>query len=342
MSQIVLTHQERIEAIVRLGYTPKEAAFLCVAALHGGFFLRRQYCRFLGKGTGGTASALIEKVQLKKHAINMAGHRNARVHHLSARPLYAALGQEDNRNRRERSAIAIKNRLMGLDFVLEHPDYHYLVTTQEKVTFFQKAFGIELADLPTTTFRSPKSDATTKRFFAEKYPIFIAAQATLAPMVSFCFIDEGMVTGARFEGHLNQYSRLLARLPRFEIMYVACREEAFVTAQKVFQSVMNGRSQTDPKRLTVGEIGRLSEYFRLRKLYEAANLETFDRDTLIRFRNDREAFSLPIFQHLYKRWLAIGEHAFEESLGRVRPSIDPSCAAFSTYLLRHDYEIFGA
>jgi len=40
MSQIPLTNEARHEALQRFGYTEREARFLCLAALHGGYFLR--------------------------------------------------------------------------------------------------------------------------------------------------------------------------------------------------------------------------------------------------------------------------------------------------------------
>lgn len=176
----------------------------------------------------------------------------------------------------------------------------------------------------------------------DKYPLFVSEVAEQRSLVSFCFIDEGTVTTARFEGHLNQYARLFARLHRCEIVYVAAQKEAFGPAQKAFQNFVNGRSQAHPNRLTMTDVARLDEYFRLRKLYESGQLESFDRDTLIRFRNYREEFPLPVFEALFARWTSIGDGAFQEAQGRTRPIIDPDCATFSTCLLEHNYEIFGA
>src|ERR1039457_3697106 len=115
MSQIRLTNQERIQALQRLGYAARESAFLCPAALHGGYFLRRQYSQFLSQSPGGSAAALIEKVLDNGHAKGTTYATNTHIYHLSARPFYAALGQEDNRNRRLRQPATIKNKLMGLD-----------------------------------------------------------------------------------------------------------------------------------------------------------------------------------------------------------------------------------
>ena len=47
-----MTNTERIQALMGFGYTEREAAFLCIASLHGGFFLRRQYSQFTGTAPG--------------------------------------------------------------------------------------------------------------------------------------------------------------------------------------------------------------------------------------------------------------------------------------------------
>src|SRR5712691_8419806 len=125
MSSRSMSSAERIAALKSLGYTEREAAFLCLAALHGGYFLRRQYCAFIGKEIGGTAAALVEKLLAQEHAVAISALNNTKIYHLGNRPFYALLGETDNRNRREHSAPAIKKRLMGFDFVLAHPHYRY-------------------------------------------------------------------------------------------------------------------------------------------------------------------------------------------------------------------------
>ena len=47
-----MENDERISRIQSFGYNIPEASFLCAAALHGGFFLRRQYAAFTGKVAG--------------------------------------------------------------------------------------------------------------------------------------------------------------------------------------------------------------------------------------------------------------------------------------------------
>src|SRR5437870_12325224 len=126
MSSRSMSSSERIEALKSLGYTEREAAFLCLAALHGGYFLRRQYCDFIGKQIGGTAAALVEKLLAQRHAVATSALNNTKLYDLGCRPFYSVLGEIDIRIPREPSRLAIQRRLMALDFVTAHPNKRYL------------------------------------------------------------------------------------------------------------------------------------------------------------------------------------------------------------------------
>src|SRR5258708_1877002 len=226
MSQVAMTTFDRIRALERFGYTEPEAGFLCLAALHGGYFLRRQYAEFLRQQDGGTVTQLIEKALDRNHAhASTYGHK-MQVYHLSARPFYAALGQVDNRNRRRRQLPMIKNRIMGLDFVLAHRDYSYLATEQEKLAYFTETLQIPVSNLPAKLYHGAKTEAATARYFLDKYPMFLSETPDLgrAPVVTFCFVDEGQVTLSHFETFLAQYRKLFASLSEFHLIYVAATE----------------------------------------------------------------------------------------------------------------------
>ncbi len=342
MSPLTLTDTERIQALMRFGYTEREAAFVCQVALNGGFFLRRQFCQFAQTGTGGAATALIEKLIQKEHGRAVTGFGNLRVHHVSARPIYAAIGQENSRNRRERAAVAMKNRLMGLDFVLEHPGSPFLLTEQEKVSYFTATLGIESTELPVKEFRSPGAADSTSRFFIDRYPIWVPVNAGDTSAVSFTFIDEGIVTSSRFETYLHQYERLFARLACFEVVYVAAWDQPFAAAQKAFHSFVAGGGRNYPNRLGVSDPRRLAEYFASRNLWETAHFGSFGKPEIIKLRNERDEFSGPFYETLYGRWKALGDQAFQEAFGDRRPTIDSSRARFSTCLLPHSYDVFGS
>src|SRR5882762_4504837 len=177
MGQIHLTADERIQALQRFDYSEHEARFLCLAALHSGYFLRRQCAQFLCQ-RGGSPTALIEKLFANCHASASSFDRNTHLYHLSARPFYSAIGQEDNRNRRERECSTIKQKLMGLDFVLTHLANTFLATEGEKVNHFTRVLGIAESKLPARIYRSARPPATT-RYFVEKYPIFLPSDYDL-------------------------------------------------------------------------------------------------------------------------------------------------------------------
>ncbi|MBZ5634912.1 MAG: hypothetical protein LAO55_17460 [Acidobacteriia bacterium] len=336
-----MTNTERIQALMRFGYTEREAAFICLVALSGGFFLRRQYCEFAKAGDGGTVTAFIEKLLRNEHGRMVTGFGNLRVHHIFARPIYNAIGQENSRNRRERATVAMKNKLMGLDFVLGHPGNTYLMTEQEKFCYFTSTLGIAITDLPVKEFRSPTAEDSTSRYFIDKYPIFLPLTAGEIPSVSFTFIDEGIVTSSRFETYLRQYERLFARLARFAIVYVATSDQPFGSAEKAFESFLSGGGRHYLDRLRVADPKRLAEYFARQHLSETKQFDSWKTADFIQLRNYREEFSGPFYKALYNRWKVLGDQAFQDVFGNRQPVIDPSHACFTTCLLPHNYDIFG-
>src|SRR5258706_3163125 len=112
MSQVRLTQQERIQALRRFGYIEREAHFLCLGALHGGYFVRRQYCQFLQQSAGGNAAALIEKALSAGHITVSSYASNTHLYHLGARPFYTPPGQEDNPNPPPRQPSTIRHKIM--------------------------------------------------------------------------------------------------------------------------------------------------------------------------------------------------------------------------------------
>ena len=67
-----MTNQERVENVKSLGYSDREAAFVTLAALHSGYFLRRQYSAFAGKSCGWADDSLTSKLLIKGHARELA------------------------------------------------------------------------------------------------------------------------------------------------------------------------------------------------------------------------------------------------------------------------------
>jgi len=341
MSQILQTDSERIASLGCLGYTEREARFLSLAALHSGYFLRRQYREFLAQDDGGSVAQLIEKVVARKHVRVFTYHHKTQIYHLGARPFYAALGQSDNRNRRQHEPITIKGRLMALDFVLTHRDRFYLATEQEKVDYFTKTLGIDRDILPAKLYRSAANGSNTARYFIEKYPLFLSeppfsGHATFS-VGSFGFVDEGAVTLSGFETFLAQYRALFAALTRFAVVYIAANSARCGRASALFERFASdgGSLALDP------DIRRLLDHFAARRLYEAKQFASFDRAGLIRLRNEQQEFSGSEWEAIYGLWQRGGDAAVFENLSpnRVRPG--RLSGTFSACVLEHSYDFFG-
>ena len=342
MSSVGMTAPERLAALEKLGYASREAAFLSIAALHSGYFLRRQYCGFIGKEIGGTVAALVEKLLIQKHAVAISAPANTKIYHLGSRPFYAMLGETDNRNRREHSTPAMKKRLLGLDFVLAHPDYRYLATEREKLDYFSGTLGIQLSALPYKRYVSQKRPSTTTRYFVDKYPIFLSETTPTEPRLQpcFCFVDEGSATLSGFETYLQQYSALWRALREFQVVYVSDSRRLYQAAERRFAAFC-GRlknSQADPE---ARQAIRMLEHFEARFRYEKGDLASFSREKLVRLRNETLEFSGPEHQDLYEHWKASGARAVVDGVtpkGRVPIAINTS---FSTYFVDHQYSFFG-
>jgi len=331
---------ERIQALAGFGYSEREAAFLCIAALHGGFFLRRQYSRFVGTNPGGADAILIEKLLARGHGGALLGCQKAVVYHISARPFYNAIGQENNRNRRMRSADSIKSRLMGIDYVLEHSG-PFLATEQEKIDYFQGTLGIDKAELPQKVFQSPNAKAATSRYFMDKFPIYLSKSEGSPAPVTFAYVDEGSATLSRFEAYLAQYHGIFKRLPAFVLDYVTASRRLLWEAERRFNSFASCAPAENPAKLSNGDLARLLAFFRDRQEYESGPGPAFDRARLIRYRDDRLQFAGTFFDTLYKQWKAGGDEAVRAARGAEISSGRPLKGVFNTYLLKHNYDLFG-
>jgi hypothetical protein len=338
-----MTELERITALKRFGYSEMQAHFLYLAALHGGYFLRRQCAQFLGCRDGGTVTQLIQAAVGKEHVRVSTWRQKTQLYHLCARPFYTAFGEANNRNRRARELLTIKNKIMGLDFVLAHREYVYLATEREKLDHFTRVQQIDQSRLPAKLYHGHKSTDSTARYFVEKYPVFIshAPHTPHLPIVFFCFVDEGMVSLSRFETYLAQYRSLFTSLSQFQLIYVAASDSHFKAAERMFESLAKQATDGSNGTGNHSEVQRLLEYFKARRLYETKQFALFDRAGLIRLRDAQERFSGKETDALYERWKHSGDEVLNEILPLKLPAAARMRGTFSTYLLKHDYGLFG-
>ena len=305
-----MTFREQTDALQQFGYTAREASFLVTAALHSGYFVMRQIAP---KG-GHVAERFGRRLVNFGHARSKKYASNTHLFHLTGKSLYRALGQENNRHRRAHSPFHIRAKLMGLDYVLQHPGFRFLPTEEEKLAFFCGLYKVSPSILPTKTYAG--NSGSTDRFFVDKYPIRIDPETG---RLAFCFVDDAAFGELGFGVWLTQYDALLRALPGSEVVFIAGDAGRFPLAQRIFGNHFSG-TRTGPD-----EADKLA-YFELRKDIESRGLQGRSQANLDTWKRLKKVFADPKFDSQYAAWLT----------GSV-PQQARLAVAFSTYELTHFY-----
>ena len=125
--------QDRIGAVVRLGFTERQARFLVLVMQYSGGCLLRQYTAFAGIVHGQKTRKFFAKLVGRRFATAYGcRHNRGRVYHVHHKALYRAIGETDSRHRRPLSPDLIIQGLATLDAVLAKPTIEYLATADEK------------------------------------------------------------------------------------------------------------------------------------------------------------------------------------------------------------------
>ena len=168
------TFAERAATLRGLGWTERQAEWLALVCLHSGVFTRRQYAdcyRVCRQRADQVTVALIGAgIAREARFPDRRAYRPTGVCHIHARPLYRALGIENNRHRKPASPEITMRRLLSLDYVLEHQDLPWLPTEPEKLAYFQR-LRIPVTTLPQRVYRGSRTDRSTHRYFPLKLPI---------------------------------------------------------------------------------------------------------------------------------------------------------------------------
>src|SRR5438132_2914699 len=170
-------NEERMQAVAAYGFTERQARFLVTVMTHSGVFVERQYCTFAGITHGQKTHDFLRRLVERGYARPIATgalHRG-RLFHVHHKPLYAALGQADNRHRKPMAMGRMVERLMVLDAVLADRTFTWLGTEFDKRSYFVRRLQgrVELREFPRLTF-GQCADAT-HRYFPDKPPIGIQA-----------------------------------------------------------------------------------------------------------------------------------------------------------------------
>jgi len=329
-----------VEALAKFGYTERQAAFLRIVALHSGCFLARQYDFYIGAGPGGPRRRLIDQLVAREHVRKLPSCDNTTIYHLCARRLYAALGIENSRNRRAHQPFVLKIRIMGLDFVLSHPEAQFLATESERVELFTDILQLPRTILPAKFYASKGGANKTIRHFVDRNPLFLCAAAEgAAPVVGFAYIDTGTETTAGFRSYLAQYRRLLGALDNFRLVYVANNTEMFAQARKDFTKELALDASLDRERTVSPDL--LLEHFEARACHGRRDYKGFDTAGINRLAKELKEFTGPRFDALFGIFQAQGAHSMLLELARLKAASTAPQGAFEAQVLPYSYAFLG-
>ena len=134
----MMTMDERIAAVARLGFTERQARFLVHVMLFSGICLPRQYARSAGIAYGHNVTEFFAKLVRDEHATAWRSlHNRGRLYHVRGRRLYEAIGEPRQRHRRAVPARQVTDRLMRLDALLAQPTVRWLASDAEEVDYLR-------------------------------------------------------------------------------------------------------------------------------------------------------------------------------------------------------------
>jgi hypothetical protein len=167
------TTSERVKVLVPFGFTERQARFLATVMLHSGVFVGRQYAAFAGITHGQKVHDFTEKLLVRRFVtpIELGSTGRTRIFHVHHKPLYAAIGEPDNRNRRRVTIERAIERLMVLDGVLADRSITWLGSEREKRRYFKQRLGDHVRDDEYPRLVFGKKANVTVRYFPDKLPV---------------------------------------------------------------------------------------------------------------------------------------------------------------------------
>jgi hypothetical protein len=316
-----------IPVLESVGYTEREATFLYLVALHSGYFLRRQYDRFIRRGRGAIAAQLLRKAVAFGHLQTVSCGQARFVYHLTSKQVYDAVGLAASQHRRLKGDPQIKSRLMVLDFVLDHLGDDLLDSSEAKLGFFTQTLGLSEALLP----HSPRGG--THRF-PEEFPILIRTGEQQP--VRFTFVDEGALSTSGFDSFLRRYRAVFAVLPGFELLYLADSDRNFERTTKLFAALYPETRALGVTPLTPRGVDHFLDYLRARESNDTQRRPVTLRDLAV-LREGEPIYTTLEHQALCSAW-QIGSTSAERI--RQRFQQQGSLATFTPILLPYRYPLY--
>jgi len=314
-----------LDSLKALGYSEAEARFLYLVATHSGYFVARQFLAFANAHWGQRTTSFWNKLHTKKHARTETFPKSGIVYHLFSRRLYRQIDRENLRNRRQHEIEYIQRRIGILDFVLSHPQYRYLETESEKVSFFCDQLKTARHFLPCKLYHGQRTSQPTLRYFVDKFPMFLAADVP-SPLVTFTYLQEPEASLTEFAHHLEFYLPLFRQLPEFRVLYLAKVHSHFEKAKELFNALVAVPLGSDAS-------AELLRYFQIQKAWDLGRYGSLSEADLIFQNQAKTRFTGQHFEHLYRGW-KVGRVSEIEILQEFGGSKQPATAHFATEVVR--------
>ena len=194
---------DRADALMRSGWTRREAEWLALVCLHSGVFLRSQYLAFIGRTNPALANRFVRRC--RKHAVEQPWNGSRlRICRIAARRIYRAIGAEHVRHRRPAAPEIVLRRLLSLDYVLEHRNTAWLPTADEKVDALTAA-GIDKELLPRRLYQG--AVGALYRYFPHRLPLALDGRRA-----TFLFVQAEDETESAVRTWGGQHAALWAAL----------------------------------------------------------------------------------------------------------------------------------
>jgi hypothetical protein len=276
----------------------------------------------------------IDELIARGHACREVLREDRHLFRLQSKVIYEALGEEDNRNRREHQPSTVRLRLMGLDFILEHSEYQYLMTQEERLPYFFEKRGIEAQALPARFFRS--NGKLTTRYFPDGFPQFV--DVGYASTVSFVYIDDAQLSADAFRSYLRNYRNLFQALGALDLIFLTTSSDRFLIAQKALARFWTGARENA---LPAIDLNRVLTHFPHRLLLEKRATGNLNIAQMNALAEDIHDLSGPHFDHLYNVWKQSGAEGLRAERAAQEETASPPQINFTSCVIEYDYDLFG-
>src|SRR5713226_5531314 len=259
--------EDHLARLRDFGYTEVEARFLYLVATHSGYFTVRQFLDFAKAKSGKRNARLVEKLFSLGRASAQRYTRRSLVYHLCSRQLYAAIGKDYLRNRRDHELAHIKTRLLALDFILAHPKEDYFETAE-----------------------------ATRRYFVERFKVsenLFTPSDVRSNGITFTYVDPEHQNLDAYIAHLRTYRPLFRQLPGFQFLYISTQAGLQKEAAELFSLLIEGKGLSD-----------LTRYFDLETKWEREQYRLVTDQDAIFLSQARKRYtgdSIGSLYHLWKR-----------------------------------------